>query len=229
MCAEVVYPPPVSTARAYHHGNLRAALVEAGVEALRERGVEGLALRDLARRVGVSHNAAYRHFADRDALLGELAGVGMQSLTAAGAARLAALDDPDPVRRARQGLQEIGRSYVDFALREPGLFRAAFVAFPSLPSATPMVPAAEALVEGSPFGQLADRLDALVEVGYLAPDARPGAEFTCWAIVHGLAMLLLEGPLQGLDEAARTEVVDGALASIDRGYGATTGTWPPLA
>lgn len=214
----------MSTARAYHHGNLRAALVEAGVEAVREaRGPEGLAVRDLARRVGVSHNAAYRHFADRDELLEEIAGAGMAALTAAGAARLAAVDDADPERRARLALREIGRSYVDFARTDTGLFRVAFAAYPSSAAAQPMVPDDEAAAEGSPFGQLSTCLDALVDAGWLHPAARPGAEFTCWAMVHGLAMLVLEGPLQHLDDASRQAMVDQALAAIDRSYGATTG------
>ncbi|MBZ5735621.1 TetR/AcrR family transcriptional regulator [Nocardioides sp. TRM66260-LWL] len=222
----------MSTARAYHHGNLRAALVDAGVQVVREHGAAGadaVALRDLARRVGVSHNAAYRHFADREELLGEIAGVGMTALTEAIAARLATLGEPDAVRAARLALREIGRGYVAFALADAGLFRLAFAAYPSLAGAPAMEPELEATVEASPFGQLNRALDALVEVGYLAPDARPGAEFTCWSLVHGLAMLFLEGPLQRLGPAERESIVEGALAAIDRGFGGTTGgAWPPL-
>ena len=175
----------------------------------------------------ICHNAAYRHFADRDELLAAVADAGMRALTAAGEERLARLDaelpDADPVLRARLRLREIGRSYVEFARAEAGLFRVAFAAFPSAPSTAPMVPEVEAADDASPFGQLSGCLDDLVAVGYLAASARPNAEFTCWSVVHGLAMLMLEGPLQRLDDATRRQVTDGALLAIDRGYGATTG------
>ncbi len=73
------YPRAVSTA-SYHHGNLRASLVEAAVGLASELGPEGLVLREVARRVGVSHNAAYRHFADRDELIAEVARHGLDEL-----------------------------------------------------------------------------------------------------------------------------------------------------
>ena len=118
------YAAMVTTA--YHHGNLRAALVETGFAMARESGPDGVALREVARRVGVSHNAAYRHFADREALLSEVATRGMELLTAAMQERLATVRKRDPVARAQQRLRECGRAYVEFALAEPGLFRTAF-------------------------------------------------------------------------------------------------------
>ena len=64
----------------YHHGNLRDALVEAAVDVVREGGPEALSLRELARRVGVSHAAAYRHFADREALVDVVAERALEGL-----------------------------------------------------------------------------------------------------------------------------------------------------
>lgn len=211
----------MTTAR-YHHGNLREALVAAGVDAVREHGPDGVTLRSLAREVGVSHNAAYRHFADRDELMGEIAGAGMAALTAASEERLAGVVDDDPARRARLRLRELGRSYIDFARRERGLFRVAFAAYPSLESAPPMDLYAEAMEAESPFRQLNACLDDLVDVGYLSPAARPGAEFACWAGVHGMAMLLLEGPLQKLPDDVAALVIDQMLDTLDRAHGATT-------
>ncbi|MEH3033559.1 MAG: TetR/AcrR family transcriptional regulator [Aeromicrobium erythreum] len=194
------------TASTYHHGNLREALVSAGVEVVREHGADALALRDLARRVGVSHNAAYRHFAGRDDLLAEVAGRGAAELMGTMTRRLESVTVDDLVLRARMRLAEVGRSYVEFAVREPGLFRLAVSAI--------------ADVEASPpYLMLAEVLDDLVAVGYLAPEARRGAEIACWSGVHGFSCLAIDGTSR-LDHDAALEVL---LTTIDRSYGATTG------
>ncbi|WP_232678361.1 TetR/AcrR family transcriptional regulator [Nocardioides sp. R-C-SC26] len=213
-----------ATRSSYHHGDLRAALVAAGVDVVRERGPDALAVRELARRVGVSHNAAYRHFANRDELVAAVAQVALVAMTRAGEERLDAIQDPDPRRRARRRLHEVGRSYVDYALAEPGLFRVAFAAYPSQTSES-AGPAAldDELAVAGPFLQLCSILDELAESGFLAAEARPGAEFVCWAAVHGQAMLFLEGPLQGLTDAERRPLVEALLRTVDRSYGATSG------
>ncbi len=104
---------------AYHHGNLRAALLERAAEIIAEHGVEAVSLRALARDLGVSHAAPSRHFADRAALLAELAKEGFRRSVEAmnqGAKEAGA----DPVARYRA----LGRSYVRFACENPALFRA---------------------------------------------------------------------------------------------------------
>jgi len=95
----------------YHHGDLRKALRQAAEEILEEQGVVGLSMREAARRAGVSHNAPYRHFPDRDSLLAELAAEGFRQL----AAELAA-----------HGGREMGEAYVRFALAQPQRFRLMF-------------------------------------------------------------------------------------------------------
>ncbi|MDJ0847312.1 MAG: TetR/AcrR family transcriptional regulator [Myxococcota bacterium] len=104
---------------AYHHGNLREALLERAAEVIAERGVEALSLRGLARDLGVSHAAPRAHFADRRALLCELAKEGFRlGVDAMHAGAEAA--GPDPVARYRA----LGRSYVQFARDNPSCFRA---------------------------------------------------------------------------------------------------------
>jgi AcrR family transcriptional regulator len=205
------YPATVTTA--YHHGNLRAALVETGFAMARESGPDGVALREVARRVGVSHNAAYRHFADRDQLLSEISDRGMGLLTEAMEERLARVDDSlDPVARAQARLRECGRAYVEFALAEPGLFRTAF---------TSHVDGGEDEPEGDggPYAVLNGILDELVEVGYLDPARRPHADVVCWAGVHGLAVLHLDGPLRQAPEAEREASMVRFFEIVERGLG----------
>src|SRR6478672_7153397 len=95
----------------YHHGNLRPALLRAATKTLEKEGVGALSLRDLARRAGVSHNAPYRHFPDRESLLAALAADGFEKLGQA---------------MRGQGGKEMGEAYVRFALEHPQLFRLMF-------------------------------------------------------------------------------------------------------
>ncbi|MCL8251810.1 TetR/AcrR family transcriptional regulator [Aeromicrobium fastidiosum] len=211
------------SASSYHHGNLREALVEAAVEAARANGPDGVALRELARTVGVSHSAAYRHFSHRDELVSAVAVRAMAGLVASMQRRLDVVEQvgsADDVLRARRRLIGVGQGYVAFALGEPGLFRCAFAA------KTAAVLNGDVLADRSvnPYGLLSEMLDGLVDVGFLSPEARVGAEMTCWSAVHGFSALHLDGPLGEADDVARDEALDHVLAAIDRSYAASTGT-----
>ncbi len=107
--------------RPYHHGNLRAALLDQAERTLRERGAQALSLRELARDVGVSHGAPRRHFADRQALLDALAEAGFDRL---GAELRAALDSAGEGFQAR--LSAIAAAYVHFATRDAALLELMF-------------------------------------------------------------------------------------------------------
>jgi AcrR family transcriptional regulator len=205
------------TSPAYHHGNLRAALVETGLAMAREHGPDGVALREVARRVGVSHNAAYRHFADREALLGAVGEVGMELLTKAMHQRLADVPNGlEPVARAQQRLRAVGRAYVEFALEEPGLFRTAFSA---LAHTSPVEPEGTPEADAGPYALLNTVLDELVESGYLAPERRPQADVVCWSGVHGVAVLHLDGPLQGAPPEEREASMIRFFDIVERGLG----------
>src|SRR6266852_9798457 len=102
--------------RAYHHGNLREALLQGAVRVIAELGPTAFTLREVARRAGVSHNAPYRHFRDKDALLAAVATQGFRELTQAMVE--AAGQRPDALDR----LKRAGLGYVTFALRRPEHF-----------------------------------------------------------------------------------------------------------
>src|SRR3954453_7069142 len=98
--------PVSSRTSPYHHGNLRPALVDTAVELARSTGPDGVVLREVARRAGVSHNAAYRHFEDRAALLSEVADRAMSALRQAMLPRTDAVTIEEPVARASERLRE---------------------------------------------------------------------------------------------------------------------------
>ncbi|WP_189184871.1 TetR/AcrR family transcriptional regulator [Streptomyces albiflavescens] len=203
----------------YHHGDLRNALIEAAVELAAEGGPERVVLREAARSVGVSPTAAYRHFNGQGELLEEVKIHGQQALAASmsEAVRvLPGLDDPgeEAVRRT----EAIGRGYVRFAIEHPGLYRTAFC----------RTSAAEEhdftgleVPDGSPefaaFRELSDTLDTLVAAGRMRPDNRPAAEVAAWSAVHGLSLLILDGPLALLPADQRDAVVERTLTTIVAG------------
>ena len=176
--------------KSYHHGALNSALVEASIALARDGGPDRVILREAARAAGVSHSAAYRHFADREALLAEVSRHARSELAAEMRRRVARAKGP------RQRLRAVGTAYIDFALTEPGLFRTAFTSHPATSPMANQDTAAGSPGGGSdPFEVLGDVLDQCQAAGLLNPHRRPGAEIAAWSAVHGLAGLLLDGPL----------------------------------
>lgn len=202
----------MTSAQPYHHGNLRAVLVDTAVELARTTGPDGVVLREVARRAGVSHNAAYRHFDDRAALLAEVSERAMVELEDAMNTRIAAVRRPDPVERGVERLRQTGRAYVDFALREPGLFTVAFSA-----AGPPEQHVGGAGEMTGPYGVLNAVLDELVESGVLSPERREGADVGCWAMVHGFAELHVHGPLAELPAELRDPMLETVLDLVERG------------
>jgi AcrR family transcriptional regulator len=201
--------------RPYHHGQLRDALVDSGVALARSGGPEAVALRAVARGAGVSHNAAYRHFADLDALLRAVCERCMARLAVLMEQRIDESRHRDPTAAAWARLTAIGRAYVEFATTEPGWFRTAF----AVPDGVQGLGPGEGVGPSGlgPYGLLGARLDDLVEVGAVPASRRPGLEYAAWSAVHGLSMLLLDGPLRSLPAAERRRAVDVVLATVARG------------
>ena len=200
----------------YRHGDLRRALVEAGMELARGGGPEAVVLREATRRVGVAPSAAYRHFTDRQALLDAVCSAAQAALAVAIEEELAGLTgDGGPADAARARLRAVGTGYMRFARKEPGLFRTAFSASENLRnSASPERAGGSGL---TPFQLLGSALNGLVEAGGLPGERRPGAELLAWSAVHGLSMLLINGPLRELDMATQEAVGQRLIDMVERG------------
>jgi AcrR family transcriptional regulator len=202
----------------YHHGDLRRALLEAGTDLAREGGPDKVVLREATRRVGVSANAAYRHFADRDALLDEVVSIAQSRAADVISATVDAVPGGMPSGdRARARFRAVGLGYLRFAVDEPGLFRTAFAVPVDLRRAAS--PDAAGAAGRTPFQLLSDTLDDMAEAGVLPATERPGAELLAWSAVHGLAMLALEGPLRDLPAGAVDELAPRLVRMVDLGLG----------
>jgi AcrR family transcriptional regulator len=202
---------PATSAKRYHHGDLRNALIEAGVELAREGGPQAIVLREAARRVGVSPNAAYRHFASLPDLVAAVAWRALGALSDSMRREIARRKPTGDVQvDAWRHVMAIGRGYVNYALREPGLFTTAF----------DRIGHDGVLVDDeardSPYDLLSHGLAGLVGAGLLSPDQLEPAHMLAWSAVHGLSMLLL-GPMSNVSGAARKALIESTLVQIGEG------------
>ncbi|NLT26969.1 MAG: TetR/AcrR family transcriptional regulator [Microbacteriaceae bacterium] len=209
---------PEAGSAPYHHGRLREALVEAGVELAREGGADAVVLREATRRVGVTARAAYRHFSSREALVDAVSLACLAKLAErieaewpGGAARGAGVHDAadaDPLRY----LIAVGDGYIAFALEEPGWFDAAMFVVDSMAPATD--PAAAGRSGRTAFELLQSAIGALVEAGRIPPDSAQSAAIACWSSVHGFALLASRGPLRQLPPAERDAAGRGLVRDV---------------
>jgi AcrR family transcriptional regulator len=177
--------------RPYHHGNLREVLLQAGVELIAETGPGGFTLREAARRAGVSHNAPYRHFRDKDELLAAVAAQGFDELTEA--MHEAAAKELTPLGQ----LHAAGMAYVEFALRRPQHFTVMF----------------DAAITGNLAGESGTRafqtlvgfIAACQTEGQLTPGDPLQLARVAWSLVHGIAKLAVAQRFPGWN---RDQVLD---------------------
>lgn len=183
----------------YHHGDLRAALLEVAPVVIAERGLHGLSLRECARRLGVSHAAPYRHFADKETLLTALAGEGFRRLVRAGREAMRGLADP------RDRLRAYGLAYVRFALEHPEHHRVMF----SCEDDGRIAPEDRAAGDEA-FELLRETTE---EATGLSGGAEMPATLSFWSLAHGLSMLLLDGRIPA-EHTATPEAVEALAASV---------------
>lgn len=204
--------PPVASGRR-PAGQVRHALIRAGLELARSGGPDAVVLREATRRVGVAPNAAYRHFADRDALLAVVCVEAMSILSVRMQAGIAAVKRRrDRKSTAIARLTAVGTAYFGFAHDEPGLFETAFAVPDHLEYAT----TSDDDAGQTPFQVLAGALDELVAVGVLPAERRPDAEYPVWSAVHGMAVLSARGPLRGAPDPTVEHLDSLVLAFITR-------------
>ncbi len=191
----------------YHHGDLRAALVAAGVAAAREGGEAAVGLNRRAATRGVSASAAYRHFPDGlEALLVAIGDVARGELVDRITRRMAhTAPSRSAATRARRRFRASGEAYVQYVLEEPGLFQVACRHDRGRSA------------EADPFGLLQGCIDDLVAAGVLDGARRQDSAAAAWAAVHGVAVLMTEGPLRRLEPRRRARIVDRTLDMVEAG------------
>jgi len=170
----------------YHHGDLKNALIKAGVEILAKDGVIGLSLRKVAARAGVSHTAPYSHFVDKQALIAAISTEGFRQLYE----QMSAVAEEYKTKPSMQ-LMEVGWAYVQFALDDRDRFK---VMFSGILEKEKIYP--EFVTESQRNFQL---VKMVVEANQAAGVLRSGSSdlvaLSAWAIIHGFSMLLLEGQI----------------------------------
>jgi len=182
--------------KAYHHGDLGAALVSAALDLLESDGAAALSLRAVARACGVSAMAPYRHFAGKEQLLEAVAARGFEDLAES-------LDAADRSAEGAEALAAQGAAYVAFACRRPALFRLMFMT----PCRKPDTSRAYRILE--------------MRAAALAGPGMPAADLTlaAWALVHGLAALILDRrvPLEAGETEAVARRITGQFARLTAG------------
>jgi AcrR family transcriptional regulator len=195
--------------KTYHHGDLKNALINAGVEILSKEGVGGLSLRKVAKKAGVSHAAPYSHFADKQALIAAISTESFRQLYE----RINDVAEKYKKDPAKQ-LTEAAWAYVQFALDDPDRFKVMFSGILEKEKEYPE------FVEASQksFQQVVRIIEANQTAGRLGSGPSDLAALSAWGMIHGFIMLLLEGQISHtvLEQMSLRELVEFQLDQIKR-------------
>jgi AcrR family transcriptional regulator len=210
MSATAHLRPVRKPASRYHHGDLRRALLQEAVRTIGDEGVDGLTLREVGNRLGVSRTALYRHFSDKSALLAAVAREGFQRFR----------DDLQHAWTAhgesRHGFESMGVAYVRFAVAHPAHYRVMFGDYRHLCDKDPELRSdAEAA-----FHVLVSALVSLQQAGLVRRDDPGQLARFIWAVVHGIAMLAIDGQLGPQSSDEPVEAIQFALSRMRTGIDA---------
>ena len=206
MCLVSTLPPEMRSVaidddRPYHHGDLRRAIIDAALATLREQRGWQFTMREIARRAQVSHSAPYRHFPDKTALLRELALIGFDQLHDELAATFGAAGD------APAHLEALAYAHLAFGARNPELYRLMFAVDAGEPSEIHLDPRAQA-----PFRLVIGVLERGQGDGTIRRRPALGQATACWAHLHGLTMLAVDGRL--IPAKVGDHAIEDALATL---------------
>ena len=195
------------TSRRYHHGDLRRTIIDTAKEMLREDKGWEFTLREIARRAGVSHAAPYKHFPDKSALLAELAMLGFAQL-----AEVQSAARPSAPASLRDEVMPIAQAYVAFAMQNPALYRLMFSAEEGRSTGLHLSDSALGV-----FDVALDVLRRGQAAGVVRERPVQGQAAACWAMLHGIAMLAIEGLL--VPEKVGPNPLEAALQTLVEGLG----------
>lgn len=195
--------------RKYHHGDLKNALIKAGVEILSKEGIEGLSLRKVAQRAGVSHNAPYSHFPDKQSLIAAISTEGFKQLySELDAAASLYVDDP------KRQLQEGAWTYAQFALNNADTFKIMFSGVLEKEKEYP------AFIEISrrTFQRVVEIVKACQTAKVLSSGSAEMMAVSVWGQVHGIISLMLEGQISRtvLDKFSVRDIVFFAIDQLHK-------------
>jgi AcrR family transcriptional regulator len=190
----------------YHHGDLEVALITTARKFVKKNGLESLSLRQIAHEIGVSPSAAYHYFPDRNSLLAALGFSLFEELADYQERELAKVAGAS-ARAARERFRVLGRTYFEWAIREPYFFNLMFSDFCLIESSVE-----QAREENRAYQTLIHCLDDLVETGSMDKKLRASAELLSWSVVHGTTSLIVSGHLD-------TEDFERALDSLELALG----------
>jgi AcrR family transcriptional regulator len=177
----------------YHHGDLEVALIATARKFVKKNGLESLSLRQIAHEIGVSPSAAYHYFPDRNSLLAALGFSLFEELADYQERELAKVLGAS-ARAARERFRILGRTYFEWAIREPHFFNLMFSDFCLIESSVN-----QAREENRAYQTLIKTLDDLLDTGALDKKLRSSAELLSWSVVHGTTSLIVSGHLDTED------------------------------